>query len=69
MPDIKRIKHAFVDCEINQTELAERLGVKPQQICDVIHGRVKTPYIREGLCRVLDLDPSIWDGTADKHND
>ena len=57
---LKIIKKELIDQGIKQIELADRLGVRPQKVSDVIRGRIKTAYVREGIQRILGLDPSIW---------
>ena len=60
----KIIRKRMIDMGIIQAEIARRLGVRDQKVSDVIYGRIRTSYVREGIQRILGLDASIWNSIS-----
>jgi transcriptional regulator with XRE-family HTH domain len=49
------IKILLLQKGINQTELAQRIGVSPQVLCDILAGRRKALSHRKAIAKVLKL--------------
>ncbi len=53
MLDEKTIKKALIDLELTQTEIARRIGVKPQAVHQVIKGRDRSKLIESALSQLV----------------
>lgn len=52
---ILKIKIALLKHNISQAAIARGLGITRVQVNQVIHGRLRTPYVREAIARACGL--------------
>jgi len=60
----KKIKILLIQKDITQREIADRLGVTPGLVANVINGRHKSRRVKDGIARILG-EPDIWNYTPD----
>lgn len=55
MIDTTDLKIVLLQRRLKQKEIAERLGISPQRLCDILHGRRAEPMIRKRLITEIGL--------------
>ncbi len=63
---VEILKDIMVDMNLNQTELAEKVGVKQSQVSEWLNGKSKPGYDSlKAICKGLDISGDVILGLKD----
>ena len=70
MEIVKVLEQILYDNRLNQTQFAERIGVKPSQVSEWLAGKNKPGYEKlRAICKEFKLDANVLLSVSNKENE